>query len=148
MFNNPAEPMTRTIQIFDPAMCCTTGVCGPDVDPALVQFESDLRWLANQGVTVERFNLGQQPGEFVRNPAVLEALNAEAEGALPMILVDGAVVWQRMYPVRSELAAVLDLETQPAETAAQVSPFVVLTVPGLGVIDSNDAACSPDSGCC
>lgn len=141
--------MTRTIQIFDPAMCCTTGVCGPDVDPALVQFESDLRWLADQGVTVERFNLGQQPGEFVKHPAVLESLNTEGEGALPMILVDGAVAWQKVYPGREELAGMLDIETPSVETEAQpASPFVVLNVPGLGVIDSNDASCSPDSGCC
>jgi hypothetical protein len=23
----------KTLEIFDPAMCCATGVCGVDVDP-------------------------------------------------------------------------------------------------------------------
>ncbi|MEI6758670.1 MAG: arsenic metallochaperone ArsD family protein, partial [Chlorobium sp.] len=28
----------KKIQVFDPALCCTTGVCGVDVDQALVTF--------------------------------------------------------------------------------------------------------------
>jgi hypothetical protein len=48
------------IQIFDPAMCCSTGVCGPSVDPELVRFAADLDWLARQGVEVERYNLYNQ----------------------------------------------------------------------------------------
>jgi len=27
----------KTIEIFDPAMCCSSGVCGPSVDPKLVR---------------------------------------------------------------------------------------------------------------
>ncbi len=32
-----------TIEVFDPAMCCSTGVCGPQVDPDLARFAADLR---------------------------------------------------------------------------------------------------------
>jgi arsenite methyltransferase len=42
------------IQVYDPAMCCSTGVCGPDVDPALVRFAADVKWLQERGVPVER----------------------------------------------------------------------------------------------
>ena len=45
------------LQVFDPAMCCSTGVCGPSVDPALAHFASDLEALKSAGVVVERFNL-------------------------------------------------------------------------------------------
>jgi hypothetical protein len=48
-------------QIFDPPMCCSTGLCGPGVDPALVTFSADLDWLKRQGIDVERCNLSQQP---------------------------------------------------------------------------------------
>ena len=27
----------KKIEIFDPAMCCSTGVCGPGVDPELLR---------------------------------------------------------------------------------------------------------------
>lgn len=50
------------VRVFDPAMCCSTGICGPSVDPQLVRFAADLDWLKGQGVSVERFNLSQQPG--------------------------------------------------------------------------------------
>ncbi len=56
------------VQVFDPPMCCATGVCGPEVDPALVRFASDLEWLKSSGVEVERFNLAQQPAAFVGQP--------------------------------------------------------------------------------
>ena len=50
---------TQTLQVFDPAMCCSTGVCGPEVDTKLVQFAADLDWLKSQGVIVQRHNLSQ-----------------------------------------------------------------------------------------
>nr|QTX14232.1 Arsenical resistance operon trans-acting repressor ArsD [Klebsiella pneumoniae] len=28
----------KTLTVFDPAMCCSTGVCGSDVDQVLVDF--------------------------------------------------------------------------------------------------------------
>ena len=52
---------TQIIQVFDPAMCCSTGVCGPDVDPDLVQFAADLDWLKTQGVIIQRHNRAQKP---------------------------------------------------------------------------------------
>ena len=50
-----------TIQVFDPALCCSTGVCGVDVDQGLVTFAADVEWAAQKGARVERFNLAQQP---------------------------------------------------------------------------------------
>ena len=37
--------MTSTMRVFDPAMCCSTGVCGPSTDSILVRFAADLKWL-------------------------------------------------------------------------------------------------------
>ena len=47
--------MVKKLEVFDPPMCCTTGICGPSVDPALVQFAADLQWLADQRVHLERY---------------------------------------------------------------------------------------------
>ena len=57
-----------TIRVFDPAMCCSSGVCGPSVDPELTRFAADVAWLQQQGVTIERFNLAQQPAAFAASP--------------------------------------------------------------------------------
>jgi hypothetical protein len=58
-----------TLQVFDPPMCCPTGSCGPEPDPALARFAADLAWLDRQGVLVERYNLGREPEVFARNPS-------------------------------------------------------------------------------
>jgi len=96
------------IQVFDPPMCCSTGVCGPEVDPTLVRFAADLDWLKANGVEVERFNLSQEPAAFVENPVVAQAIRGLDDG-LPLLLVDGKIVAQGSYPTRevlSELAGV------------------------------------------
>ena len=86
------------IQVFDPPMCCSTGVCGPSVDPALIQFAADLEWVEGQGVQTERFNLSQQPGALVKAAIVKEALEKEGNACLPLILVDGKVACKGSYP--------------------------------------------------
>lgn len=96
------------VQVFDPPMCCSTGVCGPDVDPALVRFASDLEWLKTNGVEVERFNLSQEPAAFVGNPVVAQAIRGR-DGGLPLLLVDGRIVAQGSYPAREVLAELVGL---------------------------------------
>ncbi len=92
------------VQVFDPALCCSSGVCGVDVDQALVTFAADVDWLKSRGVTVERFNLAQQPQAFAAHSAVRKLLETRGEAALPVILVDGAVMQRGSYPSRDELA--------------------------------------------
>ncbi|TYC52732.1 arsenite efflux transporter metallochaperone ArsD [Zoogloea oleivorans] len=94
----------KTIQIFDPALCCSTGVCGVDVDQALVQFSADVDWAKQQGATVERFNLSQQPLVFAENAIVRGYLERSGQEALPLILLDGEVALAGRYPNRNELA--------------------------------------------
>jgi AhpD family alkylhydroperoxidase len=97
----------KLIQIYDPPMCCSTGVCGPDVDPKVVQFAADVKWLADQGATIERFNLAQTPIAFAENEVVRAALTEKGEAALPLILVDGKVAASGTYPTREELPGLL-----------------------------------------
>ncbi len=93
------------VRVFDPAMCCSTGICGPSVDPKLIRFAADLEWLASQGVAVERFNLSQQPAAFADDAAVKSALETKGEAGLPLVKVDGEVKSIGTYPSRDELAA-------------------------------------------
>ncbi len=104
----------NTIQIYDPPMCCSTGVCGPDVDPKLVQFAADLKWLTEQGVPVERFNLAQTPVAFAENEVVRAALTEKGEAALPLVVVNGRTVASGTYPTRNELTGWLGLNGTPA----------------------------------
>jgi AhpD family alkylhydroperoxidase len=92
------------IRVFDPAMCCSTGICGPSVDPQLARFAADLGWLKAQGISVERFNLAQQPAAFADDAAVKAALEAKGEAGLPVVKVNDEVKSSGVYPSRAELA--------------------------------------------
>lgn len=93
------------LEVFDPPMCCSSGVCGPAVDPSLVRFASDLEWLRNLGVAVVRYNLTHQPEAFADNEVVREALRGDDENCLPLVLIDGRIVSRGGYPTREELAS-------------------------------------------
>ena len=90
----------HSIQIFDKPLCCATGICGPQVDPVLPRFAADLDWLRSQGLSVERFNLAQQPEAFVKNAAVHSLLTTQGPDCLPLTFVDGKLVEQVRYPTR------------------------------------------------
>ena len=94
----------KRIQVFDPALCCSTGVCGVDVDQALVSFSADVEWATQQGARIDRFNLAQQPMAFAENATVKGFLERSGQEALPLILVDGEVALAGRYPQRAELA--------------------------------------------
>ena len=109
----------HTLQIFDPAMCCSTGVCGPGVDTKLVQFAADLDWLKDQAVMVQRHNLSQNPAAFVENHTVQATLAEQGEDALPLIFANGKVAAMGRYPERGELAGWFRLSataTAPAKS--------------------------------
>lgn len=116
----------NTLQIFDPAMCCSTGVCGPDVDAKLVQFAADLDWLKAQGVIVQRHNLSQNPAAFVENETVKTALTEKGEAALPVLLINGKIAATGRYPDREELASLCKLK------ATATSAFVKTSCCGGG----------------
>ena len=92
------------IQVFDPALCCSSGVCGTDVDQSLVTFAADVEWARQHGAQIERFNLGQQPDAFAGNATVLQLLQRSGQKVLPVILIDGDVAMAGRYPARAELA--------------------------------------------
>jgi len=101
-----------TVTVYDPPQCCTTGVCGPSVDPKLAQFASDLEWLKKQGLTVRRFNLAQEPGVFVENGTVKAILEQSGEEGLPVILIDDKLASSGRIPPRQELSAMTGLEAE------------------------------------
>lgn len=100
----------KSLEIYDPPMCCSTGVCGTDVDPKLIQLASDLAWLKEQGVSVQRFNLAQQPAAFAGNGVVAAALKAHGNACLPLVLVDGEIITRSIYPTRDQLTALTGVE--------------------------------------
>ena len=101
--------MTR-LEVFDPPMCCSTGVCGIDVDPRLPQFAADLAWLSEHGIQVARYNLAQDPAAFADHAAVRDLLGRWGSNCLPLLLVDHQRIAARgRYPSRAQLATMVGL---------------------------------------
>lgn len=121
----------KKLEVFDPAMCCPTGVCGVDVDPVLAGFSADLKWAAEQGVAVFRYNLGQEPQAFAANPAIVREMES-AMDRLPVIVVDGNIVSTGIYPSRQQLARKLGIALNAVE-ASSAGPT---------------SCCAVKSGCC
>lgn len=92
------------IRIYEPALCCNTGVCGPDVDQDLVTFSADLEFFEKLGVDIVRYNLANDPMSFAQNPMVTNFLEAAGSDGLPLVLVDDVTVLTGRYPTREMLA--------------------------------------------
>jgi len=93
----------KSIEIYDPAMCCSTGVCGPVVDPELIRISAVVHNLKKRQVNVSRYNLTSEPEAFVSNAAVRQLLTDEGPEVLPLIIVDGEVAKKKGYPTNEEL---------------------------------------------
>lgn len=112
--------MSKTMIIYDPAMCCSTGVCGPGVDPELIRVSTVLNNLKKNGVIVARENLTGNPQAFIENEKVSELLNVEGPEVLPIILVDGEVVKTRAYPTNEEFCTLLEVPASHIKTRLKV----------------------------
>jgi hypothetical protein len=121
------------IEIYDPAMCCSTGVCGPSVDPELVRIQEALRQIQKHSpeVQVQRYGLSAEPQAFVANSAVAELLKSEGPECLPLVFVNGMLVCKGSYPSNDQINGALKLA-------------------GIDVVlsEKSKGSCGCKSGCC
>jgi hypothetical protein len=99
----------KNIEIYDPGMCCSTGVCGPAIDPELMRMATIVNSLDRKGIKIKRHNLSSEPQDFVANKLVSALLAKEGAEVLPVTLLDGEVVKTHQYPTNEELSAWLDM---------------------------------------
>lgn len=100
----------KKLDVYDPPMCCSSGVCGPSVDTKLISFRAALKDLEARGVQVARYNPSQQQAAFASNPAVTQAIERDGMGCLPLLLVDSAIVSRGGYPDAAALLALVGLD--------------------------------------
>ncbi len=122
----------KKIEVYDPALCCSTGVCGPEVDTVLVGFAADVESLKRSGGDIVRLNLAQDPLAFAENPLVKGLLARSGQSALPVILVEGEIALAGRYPTRSELFLFAGFTESPEAGMKKVAP----------------SGCCDDRGCC
>ncbi len=98
------------VEIYDPAMCCSSGLCGPAIDPVLIKVNDAIIALKKQGVEVERFNLAQQPKNFMANKTVADLLQKNGKKVLPITFVNDQVFKTGEYPSYEDLCIALGIE--------------------------------------
>lgn len=99
----------KKMQIFEPAMCCPTGLCGVGVDPELLRISAVLNSLKKNGIEIDRFNLTDAPMEFVNNQAVNQFINTHGVEQLPVTVVDGEIVITGRYPANEDFINILQI---------------------------------------
>jgi len=103
------------LEIFDPPMCCATGICGNSVDPKLITFASDLEWLKKQGINVVRHGLAFEPEVFVKDELVRDTLQTDGNDCLPIVIWDDKIVAMACYPSREKLAQICNISYDDEE---------------------------------
>lgn len=129
----------KSMQIYEPAMCCSTGLCGVGVDPELLRVSTVLNTMEKNGVKVERFNLTSAPQEFIKNNIVNNIIKTEGVEALPLAVLDDEIIMTGRYPTNAEFAELLNIPVsfvgEPANEAN-------------GVDDTQDGCCCSGGDCC
>ncbi|WP_156290074.1 arsenite efflux transporter metallochaperone ArsD [Oceanobacillus salinisoli] len=116
----------KKVEIFDPAMCCATGVCGPSVDPDLTRLASTVYSLEQKNVDITRYNLANDPAAFSDNEKVNKVLHEKGPDALPITLLGDEVVKVGSYPSNDEFAEWLDMRAEELTQKPRVRVSVKL----------------------
>lgn len=126
----------KKMSIYEPAMCCETGICGVSVDPELLRISTVVNSLNKNGIEVKRANLNSAPSEFVDNKVINDFVNKEGVEKLPAILLDDEVVMSGRYPSNAEFVELLSL------------PEGILNVTEERDVQTSSCGCCCEGGCC
>lgn len=99
----------KKMTIYEPAMCCSTGLCGVGVDPELLRISTVVNTIKKSGNTVNRFNLSSNPQEFVTNAGVNKLIMDAGMESLPITVLDDKIVKTGAYPTNEEILSFLEL---------------------------------------
>lgn len=99
----------KKMYIYEPAMCCDTGICGVGVDPELLRISTVLNALKKNGVEVKRYNLNNAPNEFVKNRTINQYINEKGVDGLPATMLDDEIVIMGRYPTNAEFVKMLSV---------------------------------------
>ena len=122
----------KKVVIYEPAMCCETGVCGTSVDPELLRMSSFIKNLVKEGYDIVRFNLSSAPKEFANNEKIKNLIKDKGEEVLPVTSVDGEFVITGRYPTNEEIEEIFEINLDDSRDKKE---------------DDNSCGCS-SSGCC
>lgn len=125
----------KTMKIYEPAMCCPTGLCGVGINPDLLRMSTVLDNLKKNGIEIGRYNLNSAPQEFIKDEYVNKLINEKGTDVLPIIMFDGRVEITGRYPTNAEIVMYLNISPE----------FLEAPKKDEGTCCSGD---NKESGCC
>jgi len=128
------------MELFEPAMCCPTGLCGVGVNPELLRISTVINTLKKNGIALERYNLNSAPMAFINNKAVNAYISSKGAEGLPVATLDGEIVVAGRYPSNEEITKLLGL---PADLLTEQSR----PVKGK-IMRKKQGGCGCKGGCC
>jgi hypothetical protein len=140
----------KIMEIYEPAMCCSTGLCGVGVDPELLRISTVINTLKKKGIVVERYNLSNAPKSFVSNKDINSLIHEKGVEKLPATVIDGSIVLTDRYPTNDEIIEMLSLSTDIFGDT-QIVDVSAVSSQECGCSDNDccsDGDCCSDSDCC
>jgi arsenite-transporting ATPase len=141
-----------SIHVYEPALCCNTGVCGPDPAQELITFTADLNHVKSQGGDIARHNLANDTLAFAESEAVRGFLQVAGSEGLPLVLIDGVTVLTGRYPTRDELLRWTGLGSERAVAPSPSRSLPVIESCCGGSAQASSGGCcapsQPGSTCC
>ena len=109
-FLDISNPQTSVVmvEIFDPLMCCPTGMCGPTIDQTLLDVNEMILGLQGEGVSVARYQMTSHPHAFLNNAEVMRLVREQQMAALPITVIQGKVIKAGEYPTLAEIKSILN----------------------------------------
>lgn len=95
------------VELFDPPMCCPTGLCGPALDQMLLDVSEMVMALQRENRRVERYQMTSHPSAFLSNAEVMKLVREKQMAALPITVIHGKVIKVGAYPSADEIRAAL-----------------------------------------
>ena len=135
----------KIMQIFEPAMCCSTGLCGVGVDQELLRISTVLNAMGKNGVNVERFNLSSAPQEFVTNKVVNTLIMEKGVDELPVTILDGEIVITGRYPQNEEFVKLLEIPVSFLGEQPKADENTIEKSEGCGC---SEGSCCSGGDCC
>lgn len=96
--------------IYEGAMCCSTGVCGPEPDKTLIDFSETVKKLQsiyNGQLRIIRASLTFNMLMFMANKDVFQIVKENGQEILPITTLNGEIIARQKYLKFEELKDIL-----------------------------------------
>ena len=112
-----SDSIMTELTLYEEAMCCSTGVCGPDPDDELVEVSAALDQLedAFDELEVNRANMQHNIDQFLETQRIYDRVQEDGPSILPITVVDDQIIAEGEYLSYDELTAAIDESPTPQE---------------------------------